>query len=85
MSAPFFPSAANSFRADLDKSSFRNVGSYVLHIRCYISDNSVIGRSVVHFFNDPTQDGRQLVDRVPVYMNEGNSYVFLYRTQPSKL
>ena len=55
MSAPSFPSAANSFRADIDKSSFRNFGSYVLHIRCYISDNSVIGRSVVQFFSDPME------------------------------
>ena len=85
MSAPAFPSAANSFRADVDNSSFRNVGKCVLHIRCCISDNSVIGRSVFQFFSDPTQDGRQCVDRGPVYVNEGNNYVVLFRTQPSQL
>ena len=85
MSAPSFPSAANSFRADVDNSSFRNVGKCVLHIRCCISDNSVIGRSVFQFFSDPTQDGRQCVDRGPVYVNEGNNYVVLFRTQPSQL
>jgi hypothetical protein len=83
--ACLFPSAANLFRSDVDNSSFRNVGTYVLHIRCCISDNSVIGRSVVHYFSDPTQDGRQRVDRGPVYVNEGSNYVFLFRTQPSQL
>jgi hypothetical protein len=85
MTASSFPSAANSFRADVENSSFRNVNTYVAHVRCYVIDSSVIDRFVVQFFSDPTQDGRQRVDGGPVYVNEGSNYMFLFRNQPSQL
>jgi hypothetical protein len=80
MSTSSLPSAANSFCPDVYINSFRNVDTHVLNTRCYIPDDSVIGRSVVHFFSDPTQDGRKRVDKGPVDVHEGSNYVFLVRT-----
>jgi hypothetical protein len=74
---------AYSFLIDVDINSFRNDGTYVLHIRWYISYDGVTVRSVVQFFSVPTEDGLESVDRVSVYVNEGSNYVFLVRTHPS--